>query len=132
MARGGGGREFWWVLLVVIVLAGLLSRATHTGFRLIDKYLGDALYAGMVYVLLRLSGRVERVALWAAAAMAAIECFQLTGIPAGLWRSGDPVLRVLARVLGTEFSGWDLLAYGVGILGMAGVGARRNYRAYQA
>ena len=66
----------WWALLAAIIAAGLLSRTTHTGFRLVDKYAGDALYAAMVYVLLRLTGRIERVALWSAIAMTAIEFFQ--------------------------------------------------------
>src|ERR1043165_6490407 len=44
-----GGRGFWWGLLAAIVVAGLLSRVAHTGFRLFDKYQGDALYAAMVY-----------------------------------------------------------------------------------
>src|SRR5438105_3691063 len=54
MAQVEGGRGFWWRLLALIVSAGLLSRLAHTGFRLFDKYLGDALYAAMVYVLFRL------------------------------------------------------------------------------
>ena len=66
MAQVEGGRGFWWVLLAVIVAAGLLSRLAQTGFRLFDKYLGDALYAAMVYVLFQLTGRITRVTLWAA------------------------------------------------------------------
>jgi len=115
MAQVAGRRGFWWGLLAAIVVAGLLSRMAHTGFRVFDKYLGDALYAAMVYVLFRLTGRIARVTLWAAVAMTAIEFFQLTGIPAGLLRSEYPVVRVLARLLGTEFSVFDLLAYAVGI-----------------
>ena len=100
---------------MAIVSAGLLSRVAHTGFRLFDKYLGDALYAAMVYVLFRLTGRIARVTVWAAAAMTAIELFQLTRIPAGMLRSGHPAVRACARLLGTEFSGFDLIAYAVGI-----------------
>ena len=44
MLRVRGGYRFWWGLLVAIVVAGLLSRVAHTGFRLFDKYLGDALF----------------------------------------------------------------------------------------
>ena len=69
----------------------------------------------MVYVLFRLTGRVERVAMWAAVAMTAIELFQLTGVPADMLRSRYLVVRAGARLLGTEFSGFDLLAYAVGI-----------------
>ncbi len=115
MAQVEGGRRFWWGLLVAIVSAGLLSRVAHTGFRLFDKYLGDALYAAKVYVLFRLTGRIARVTVWAAAAMTAIEFFQLTRVPAGMLRSGYPAVRACARLLGTEFSVLDLLAYAVGI-----------------
>jgi hypothetical protein len=45
----------WGMLLVAIVAIGLLPRAADTGFPLFDKYLGDALYAAMVYVVLRMA-----------------------------------------------------------------------------
>ncbi|MFN7926107.1 MAG: DUF2809 domain-containing protein [Bryobacteraceae bacterium] len=115
------GRGFWWALLTAIIAAGIVSRMTHTGVRMVDKYLGDALYAAMVYVLFRLTGRITRVTLWAAVAMTAIECFQLTGIPAEMVRSGSVVARVCGRLLGTEFSFVDLLAYAVGIACLAAV-----------
>ena len=105
----------WWGLLAAIIVSGLLSRATQTGIRIFDKYLGDALYAAMVYVIFRLTGRITRVWLWAAVAMIAIELFQLTGVAAGMLRSADATVRVCARLLGTEFSILDLLAYAVGI-----------------
>jgi hypothetical protein len=114
MLQAAGGRRFWWGLLAAIVAAGLPSRVAHTGLRLFDKYLGDALYAVMVYILFRLTG-IARVAVWAAAAMTAIEFFQLTGIPAHMLRSAYLVVRICARLLGTEFSVLDLLAYAVGI-----------------
>jgi hypothetical protein len=113
--KRAAGHGFWWALLAAMVAAGLLSRVAHTGFRLFDKYLGDALYAAMVYVLLRLTGRIERVLVWAAVAMTAIELFQLTRIPAGMLRSAYPAVRAAGRLLGTEFSMLDLLAYAVGI-----------------
>jgi hypothetical protein len=106
---------FWWALLAAIIVAGVLSRVAQTGFLLVDKYLGDALYAAMVYVIFRLTRRITRVALWAAVAMTAIELFQLTGIAAAMFRSGSPAARICARLLGTEFSVLDLLAYAVGI-----------------
>jgi hypothetical protein len=118
---GATGRGFWWALLAAIVIAGVLSRAVQTGFRIFDKYLGDALYAAMVYVILRLTGRITRVAVWAAAAMASIELFQLTGIAAGMFHSGHAAARVCARLMGTEFSVIDLLAYAAGIVCIAAV-----------
>ena len=115
MAPGKGGRGVWWGLLAAIVSAGLLSRFVHTGFRLFDKYLGDSLYAAMVYVLFRLTGRVARVTLWASVTMTAIEFFQLTQVPAEMFRSRYLVIHACGRLLGTEFSVFDLLAYSVGI-----------------
>jgi len=115
MPQRTGARGFWWTLLVAIIVAGLLSRVAHTGVRVLDKYLGDALYAAMVYVLFRLTGRIAHVAVWAAVAMTAIELFQLTRVPAGMLHSGYLTVRACARLLGTEFSLFDLLAYAVGI-----------------
>lgn len=127
MARNlKGGRGAWWGLLAAIVTVGLLSRVAHTGFRLFDKYLGDSLYAAMVYVLFRLTGRIARVTLWAAVAMSAIEFFQLTGIPAGMLRSRHLVIRICAQLLGTQFSVRDLLAYAVGIGCIAAIDHARS------
>ena len=135
MARVEGGRGVWWGLLAAIVSVGLLSRVAHTGFPLFDKYLGDSLYAAMVYVLFRLTGRIARVTVWAAVAMTAIEFFQLTRVPAGMLRSRYLGIRACARLLGTEFSVLDLLAYAVGIGCIAAIdhagstiGARRKQR----
>jgi hypothetical protein len=115
MPRVRGERGFWWGLLAAIIAFGLLSRVTRTGLRIFDKYLGDALYAAMVYVLFRLTGRITRVWLWAAVAMIFIELFQLTGIPAAMFRSEYATMRLGGRLLGTEFSVLDLLAYAIGI-----------------
>ena len=87
----------------------------RTGSVMFDKYLGDALYAAMIYVILRLTNRIEHVSLWAGMAMIAIELFRLTGIPAAMFHSEYPAVRVCGRLLGTEFSVVDLLAYSVGI-----------------
>jgi hypothetical protein len=129
MPQVGGLRGFWPGLLAAIVVVGVLSRVAPTGFRIFDKYLGDALYAAMVYVVFRLTGRIEHVAVWAAVAMTAIELFQLTGIAAGMFHSGSAAARVCARLLGTEFSFLDLLAYAAGIGCMAAVDRSDSHRA---
>jgi hypothetical protein len=49
-------RSSWAFCLIAIIALGILSRVVHTGLALFDKYLGDALYAAMVYALLRLQG----------------------------------------------------------------------------
>ena len=107
-------RQSWAFCLLGIVAAGILSRAFQTGLVLFDKYLGDALYAAMVYAILRLFSR-GAVAVPAMAVMTIIELFQLTMIPAHLLASEHLIVRICARLMGTEFSFLDLLAYGVGI-----------------
>lgn len=84
---------------------------------LFDKYLGDALYAAMVYAILRLFWRTSPATLAAVAmaVMTVIEVFQLTMIPARLLASPHWIVRICARLMGTEFSFLDLLAYAVGI-----------------
>ena len=109
----------WPALLAAVIVLGLLSRAVPTGHPLTDKYLGDALYAEMVYILIRLSRLTPRVALAAAIVMLAIELFQLTLIPAALAQSNHLPLRLAARLLGTHFSPLDLLAYAAGIAPLA-------------
>jgi hypothetical protein len=108
-------RKSWLLALGGIVAAGLLSRTIHSGSILLDKYLGDALYAAMVYVILRLLRRGKPVLVSAIVIMLVIELLQLTMIPARLYATGHPVLRIAAHVLGTTFSLLDLLAYAVGI-----------------
>ncbi|MBK7929053.1 MAG: DUF2809 domain-containing protein [Bryobacterales bacterium] len=112
-------RRLWLLLLAAVIAAGLLSRTLHTGQPLLDKYLGDALYAAMVYVLIRLTALTTRVALATALLMTAIELFQLTAIPAALYRNGPLPVRLFARLLGTHFSPNDLLAYAAGIAAIA-------------
>ena len=110
-------RASWGVVLGVIIAAGIGSRIIRTGWIVFDKYLGDALYAMMVYAILRLFSQqaIWRNALAAMAVMTAIEVFQLTMIPAHLLSSKHLVVRIGARLIGTEFSFLDLLAYAAGI-----------------
>jgi hypothetical protein len=108
-------RLSWVFCIVGIIALGILSRVVHTGFVVFDKYLGDALYAMMVYGILRLSLRAGAAAVWAMVVMTAIELFQLTMIPAHMLGSEHWMTRMCARLMGVEFSFVDLLAYGVGI-----------------
>ena len=78
----------------------------------------DALFAAMFYVIFRLVWNfapLRTIAFAAAATMTAFELFQLTGIPAEMSTSASPLVRISARLLGTEFSWFDLAAYAVGI-----------------
>lgn len=107
------------IMLGVIVLGGILSRLVSTGFVVIDHYLGDALYAAMVFMLLLVLAPIRArstAALVALVIVVLIEAFQLTGIPLQLRGSDHALLRLLAVLLGTTFNGWDIVSYGVGIL----------------
>ncbi len=109
------------ILLAAIIALGIGSRLTHTGWILFDKYLGDALYAAMVYVLIGLihNSAIKTKAIGAMLLMTAIECFQLTSIPLWLYGSGSFLLKAIAVLLGLQFDWADLLAYAVGIGGLA-------------
>jgi hypothetical protein len=98
-----------------IIAMGILSRVVHTGLPVFDKYLGDALYAMMVYGILRLVWRPGASAASAMVLMTLIELFQLTMIPAQMLGSEHWMIRMIARLMGVQFSFADLLAYGVGI-----------------
>ena len=119
MVLGLKSRASWVLCLVGIITVGILSRVGHTGLVVVDKYLGDALYAAMVYTVLRLFWRAAAsarlVAASAMAIMTAIELFQLTMIPAHLLANEHVMVRICARLMGTEFSFLDLLTYAVGI-----------------
>lgn len=108
-------RLSWVFCIAGIIALGILSRLVHTGFAVFDKYLGDALYAAMVYGILRLFLSAAASAVWAMVVMTAIELFQLTMIPAHLLASPHLITRICARLMGVEFSFLDLLAYGAGI-----------------
>src|SRR5437899_2529045 len=115
MVVGLKSRVSWVLCLVGIIAIGILSRVVRTGLVVFDKYLGDALYAAMVYVVLRLLWRAPAVPVCAMAVMTVIELFQLTMIPARMLTSERSIARICARLMGTEFSFLDLLAYGLGI-----------------
>jgi uncharacterized protein DUF2809 len=108
-------RASWLVRLGGIIALGILSRIVHTGLAVFDKYLGDALYAAMVYVILRLFWRSAPVAMPAMLVMTIIELFQLTMIPAHMLASPHLPVRICARLIGTQFSFLDLLSYACGI-----------------
>lgn len=104
--------------LAAIIAAGLFSRTVTTGWIVFDKYLGDALYAAMIYELIRLGStwHRRRVAAWAAFSMLTIEMFQLTGVPAAMVASRSPAAKIAGRLLGTHFSFLDLAAYAAGLI----------------
>lgn len=104
------------LLILATILVGILSRLITTGVVFFDKYLGDALYAILVYLLLSLVRwrSLEYKALVALLLMVAIECFQITGFPYQLSLQTQWLPRLLAIALGTHFAWYDLVAYAVG------------------
>lgn len=101
---------------------GLVSRLVPLGYLLWDKYLGDAVYAATFYLGLSLiwpRGPIRAKIILTTIYVVAIETFQLTPIPTQLGQSDNPAVKLFAYlVLGSRFSGWDLLAYWVGIAGI--------------
>jgi hypothetical protein len=106
----------------LVAVLGIASRVNWVGSLLWDKYVGDAAYAAIFYLALSLiwtKGQVAAKAILTSAYVVAIELFQLTQIPAQLNRSDSFLVRAFAYiVLGSAFSWWDLLAYGIGIVGI--------------
>lgn len=120
-------RSYRRTLLTLVLVAGLGigSRLFPVGSILWDKYLGDMVYAAVFYLGLSLvwpMGGVMARAFWTVVYVAAIELFQLTPFPARLNHSDNLAVRLFAYViLGSRFSGWDLLAYGLGLAAIVAV-----------
>ncbi len=111
------------LVLFFVIVVGIVSRLIHFNALVIDKYLGDALYAVMFYLLLSLfwpQGTPARKAAIILIFVTAIELFQLTGIPLGMRQRDNIGLKALSIVLGTGFSWWDMAAYGAGVMGVYG------------
>ena len=80
----------------------------------LDKYLGDALYAIMLYVLLGailVNMRPSYKFFLTLSLMVIIEVFQLSNIPGDFSRSSNILLNIVSTLLGTKFSWLDILAY---------------------
>jgi hypothetical protein len=102
------------------VAIGIISRVVYADLLIWDKYLGDAAYAALFYLVAGLiwkDGTIAAKAALVAIYVVAIELFQLTPIPLQLNQSDNFCIRIFARaVLGSVFCWWDLLAYSVGIV----------------
>lgn len=120
-------RYRYYIAAAIVVALGVASRIFVTGNILIDKYLGDALYAVLLYLVLRIwrpdQSRRDH-ANWAMSLVFVIELFQMTGIPASMRQSDSLLARLASIVLGTQFSWLDIVAYAVGILAAYGIDFR--------
>lgn len=113
-------RTVYLVLSAATVFLGILSRNVELNSLLFNKYLGDALYAVLFYLLLGIvvpQPQATSRALMTSVFMVAVECFQMTGIPLEMHRQGG-LVKLLAIPLGTKFAWYDLVAYIVGIAGI--------------
>jgi hypothetical protein len=105
--------------IVITIIIGILSRLFQTQNIVFDKYLGDMLYAALVYLLISFvwTGAAPLTKLLLAMIiMILIESFRLTGIPLSFRRSESVTLQILAFALGTGFSFLDIIAYLAGIV----------------
>src|SRR5688572_30627041 len=128
-------KKILFFYLVLVIIVGIGSRLFHTGFFIFDKYLGDALYAVMVYLLVTIlwgEGNPPKKAILTVAFMSMIEAFQLTLIPLQFRSSEHTILKVISILLGTTFSWLDLLAYLIGILGIYIVDQKRLLPGYRS
>jgi Protein of unknown function (DUF2809) len=107
-------------LALATILCGLIWRLAPLHLPpFFYKYGGSALYAIMIFWLVAAAAPKARritTALWAMALVTAIECIKLVHTPAL-----DAFRLTLAGklILGRYFSGYDLIAYAVGILVIA-------------
>jgi hypothetical protein len=111
-------------LCILTIVCGLGLRKFGLGVglpALVVKYGGSLLWATMVFFLVTLAApnlSRARVAPIAAAIAVAVELFRLVHAP---WLDAFRLTLPGALLLGRIFSGWDLLAYGVGILFAVGL-----------
>jgi hypothetical protein len=109
------------VCLAIVSAAGIASRVIYLGHPLLDKYLGDAVYAIFFYLLLGIIWQRWRPGTKVGLTLAfvlAVEVFQLTSIPLQFSKGDSFCLRFASILLGTKFAGWDIVAYLVGIVGI--------------
>ena len=114
-------RWAYTLALIIVAAVGIASRVVYFGNLLLDKYLGDAIYAIFFYLALgtvwnkMTPGRKATLTL---VFVLAVELFQLTLIPLQFSLSDSLLLKFASIILGTHFAWWDIVAYLVGIAGV--------------
>lgn len=111
-------------LCLIVTALGVISRFVRFENAIFDKYLGDALYAILFYLLISILVSDLRAIIKATIVfilMVTFELFQLTRIPMALSQNENVLARFAAMLLGTVFSWVDIVAYLVGIVIAASV-----------
>jgi len=126
MRRGSlkRSRLIYLAAAVAVIALGIVSRLVVTGSIYWDKYLGDALYAVLIYLILAIWRPRDHIWLRAGVSFLlafAVELFQLTGIPAELIASENIAVKLCGIALGSQFRWWDVFAYAAGLLGVVGI-----------
>lgn len=112
--------------LVITVAVGVATRAWPIDLIVWDKFLGDALYAVALYLVIAIVATLLRRP-WSASVIGgiavgvcwAIEAFQATG-----WTARTVSSANLRHVLGTTFGFTDLLWYLIGVVAIALIDVR--------
>lgn len=110
--------------VVLVVVAGLVVFMQARGMWW-GGLVGDALYAALIYLMVALAfprTKVTVIAVVAFTICAAVELFQLTGLPANWAETFWPV----RLVLGAGFDPLDLVAYAAGAAAAAGYDTLRQ------
>jgi Protein of unknown function (DUF2809) len=116
-------RTKYVALALAIIGIGLLTRLSPPGHHALFKYLGSALWGGMVYCLIAsLSPKSNPIgiAVFATIVAASVEFSQLWHTEA---LDAFRATRIGVLLIGRFFSWWDIVAYSVGIAIVAAIDA---------
>lgn len=109
-------RKMYFKLILVVMGLGILSRKlSYLLPNFVNTYLGDAIWAAMIYVMMAFvfaNKRPKQVAVFSLLFCFAIELSQLYQAP---WINAIRHTTLGALVLGSGFLWSDLLAYALGV-----------------
>ncbi len=106
------------VIIIIIIVVGLISRVVEFNSIILDKYLGDLLYAVMFFYIFKLLLSISTLylALLTFILMMIFELIQLTGVTVFLREQEFIGFKLLAFLIGSEFSFVDILVYALGLV----------------
>ena len=106
----------YFVLVIIVMLLGLSSRYFSAHFpKWINLYLGDILWALMIYLLFGLLFRSKQIRWIAAAALLFSFSIELSQLYHSQWIDNLRATGIGGLVLGYGFLWSDLLSYSIGI-----------------